>query len=108
VAGNRTFVAAVAVSAEELFEKPLVQGGSGTTFWAMTEFLYPDTLRADIWIPRRTRGVCRGGRLTKRDSMMDVAADFLFSDCSAPEYTAGSAGSILNSYPDNCYQLKWR
>jgi hypothetical protein len=97
VAGNRTFVAAVAVSAEELFEKPLVQGGSGTTFWAMTEFLYPDTLRADIWIPRPPGGVCREMRLTKRDSMMDISADYRFSDHSAPQYAAGSAGSILNS-----------
>ena len=67
------------------------------TVWAMTEFRYPHTLRADIWIPRRTRGVCRGERLTKRDSMMDIAADFRFTDCSAPEYTAGSARSILSS-----------
>jgi len=41
--------------------------------------------------------VCRGERLTKRDSMMDIAADLLFSDHGAPEYTAGRAGSILNS-----------
>ena len=34
--------------------------------------------RADIWIYRRTGGVCRGERLTKRDSMMDIAADFRF------------------------------
>ncbi len=67
-------MAAMGVSAEEVFERRLVQGG------AMTEFRYPDTLRADIWIPRRTRGVCRGKRLTKRDSTMDISADFRFSD----------------------------
>jgi hypothetical protein len=29
--------------------------------------------------------------------MMDIAADFGFSDWRDPEYTAGRAGSILNS-----------
>jgi hypothetical protein len=90
-------VAALAVSAEEVFEKPAVQGESGMTFWAMTESLCPDTLRADIWIPRLAGGVCRGERLTKRGVLKDIAADFGFSDCGASEYTAGSAGSILSS-----------
>ena len=30
--------------------------------------------------------------------MMDIAADLLFSDHGAPEYTAGRAGSMVNSY----------
>jgi hypothetical protein len=30
--------------------------------------------------------------------MMDIAADFVFSDWRAAGYTAGRAGSILNSY----------
>jgi hypothetical protein len=58
---------------------------------------YPDTLRADIWIHRPMGSVCRGERLTRRDLMMDIAADLLFSDHGAPEYTAGRAGSILSS-----------
>jgi len=54
-------------------------------------------LRADIWIPRPPGGVCRRERLTKRGGLKDIAADFGFSDCGAPEYTAGSAGNILSS-----------
>ena len=30
------------------------------------------------------------------ESPLDIAADLLFSDHGAPEYTAGRAGSILN------------
>ena len=36
------------------------------------------TLRADIWIHRPTGSVCREETLTKRDLMMDIAADFGF------------------------------
>ena len=48
--------------------------------------------------PEIPGGVCRGERLTRRNLMMDIAADLLFSDCEAPRYTAGRAGSILSSY----------
>ena len=53
------------------------------------------TPRADIWIHRPMGNVCRGERLTRRDLIMDIAADFIFLDCGATEYTAGRAGSIL-------------
>jgi len=36
-----------------------------------------------------------GERLTRRKLMMDIAADFGFSDLRAAEYTAGRVGSIL-------------
>lgn len=51
----------------------------------------------DIWIHRPTGGDCRGGRLTKGNLMMDIAADFGFFNFEAPEYTAGRPGRILNS-----------
>ena len=87
----------MAVSAEEVLEMPAVGERGETILWAMAARRYPDTLRADIWIPRPTGGVCRGETLTKRDLMMDIAADFTFSDCRSLQYTAGRVGSILNS-----------
>ena len=58
----------------------------------------PCRLSIAVYCPRKTMGsVCRGERLTRRDLMMDIAADLRFSDHGVPEYTAGSAGSILNS-----------
>ena len=51
-----------------------------------------------VYGPRKIMvSVCRGERLTRRDLMMDIAADSLFSDHGAPEYIAGRAGRILNS-----------
>jgi uncharacterized membrane protein YkvA (DUF1232 family) len=48
-----------------------------------------------VYCPRKFAGsVCRGERLTRRGVLKDIAADFSFSDCGAPEYTAGSADSI--------------
>jgi len=35
-----------------------------------------------------------------RGVLKDIAAEFGFSDCGAPEYPAGSAGSILNRLPE--------
>ena len=52
------------------------------------------TLRL-IRIHDPTGGVCLGNRLTKRDLLMDIAADFGFLDGGAAEYTAGKAGSRL-------------
>lgn len=55
------------------------------------------TPRAGIRIHGPTSDVCLGNRLTKRDLLMDIAADFGFLDGRAAEYTGGRAGSGLYS-----------
>ena len=44
--------------------------------------------------------VCRGERLTRRGVLKDIAGDFGFSNCGAPEYTAGRAGSAEDKMVD--------
>ena len=53
-----------------------------------------------ILSPEIPGGVCRGERLTRRRLLKDIATDFGFSDYGGSEYTAGSAGSILNRLPE--------
>src|SRR4029434_1480802 len=65
---------------------------------------YRATPRADIWIPRPRRSVCREKRLTRRRLLADIATVFALHRLRALRYPAGRAGSSLNSYTA---QLKW-
>ena len=58
---------------------------------------YRATPRADIWIPRPTGSVYREERLTRRGLLTDIAADFALLRLRVSEYSAGRAGSSLNS-----------
>jgi hypothetical protein len=63
-------------------------------------------VRSGDMIHRRTGSVCLGESLTERDLMMNIAADFTFSDCRSPEYAAGRVGSRLNCWPQDYHPSK--